>query len=102
MIIITDSFTGTLKIGILKIFIYRSLRGDKLLFAITRLGRSSVWCVSGSALSVSSVGSKMGLWRHRVSTCWLLGSHTLGGISIYLHVDLRGSLSGYQVNHNYI
>lgn len=88
---------------ILRIFcFYRSLRGDKLLFAITRLGRSSVWCVSGTALGVSSIGAKMGLRRYRVPTCRLLGSHALGGISIYLHVDLCGSLSGHQVYFIYV
>lgn len=76
----------------------RSLRGDKLLLAVTRLGRSSLWSVGGPSFSVSGAGTKMGLRGHRVSTRRLPGSYTLGGIGIYLHVDLRRSLSSYQVN----
>lgn len=52
----------------------------------------------GSTVGISSAGTKMGLRRHGVPTGRLLGSHTLGDIGIHLHVDLRGSLSGHQVN----
>lgn len=78
--------------------IRRSLRGDKLLLAVTRLGRSSLWSVGGSALGVSGAGTKMGLWRHCVPTRRLSGSYALGSVGVHLHVDLRGSLSSYQVN----
>lgn len=83
----------------LKVFpLRRSLRGDKLLLAIARLCRSSLWSVGGSILGVSGAGAKMGLRRHRVPTGRLPGGHALGGIGVHLHVDLRGSLSGCQVS----
>lgn len=78
-------------------FICRSLRGDKLLFAVTRLGRSSLWSVGGSALGVSRPSTKMGLRRHCMPTCRLSGSYTMGSIGVHFHVDLRRPLSGYQV-----
>lgn len=83
-------------------FIRRSLRGDKLLLAITCLGRSSLWSVGGSALRISGADTKMGLRRYRVPTRRLFGSHTLGGIGVHFYVDLRRSLSGNQVYDNYI
>lgn len=61
-----------------------------------------MWSVGGSALSISGVGTKMGLRRYRVPTRRLFGSHTLGGISVHFYVDLRRSLSGYQVYYNYV
>lgn len=80
-----------------KRFMRRSLRGDKLLLVVTRLGRSSLWSVSGPSFGIFSAGTKMGLRGHRVSTRRLPGSYTLGGIGIHLHVDLRRSISSYQV-----
>lgn len=55
-----------------------------------------MWSVGGSALSVSGAGTKMGLRRYRMPTRRLFGSHTLGGIGVHFHVDLRRSLSSYQ------
>lgn len=79
-------------------FMRRSLRGDKLLLAVTRLGRSSLWSVGSPSFGVSGAGAKMGLRGHRVSARRLPGGYTLGSIGIHLHVDLRRSLSSYQVN----
>jgi len=83
-----------------ELFVCRSLRGDKLLLAVTCLGGSSVRSAGGSIVGISSAGAKVGLWRHGVPTRRLLGGHALGSIGIHLHVDLRRSLSGYQVNYS--
>jgi len=56
--------------------------------------------VGGSIVGISSAGAKMGLRRYGVPTRRLLGGHALGNIGIHLHVDLRRSLSGYQVNYD--
>lgn len=76
---------------------HRSLRGDKLLLAVSRVGGPSLWSAGGSALGVSSADTTMGLRGHRVSPRWLFGGYSLGSIRLHLHVDLRGSVFGYQV-----
>lgn len=76
---------------------HRSLRGDKLLLAVSRVGGPSLWSAGGSALGVSSVRTKMGLRGRRVSSRWLFGGYSLGGIRLHLHVDLCGSVLGHQV-----
>lgn len=76
---------------------HRSLRGDKLLLAVSRIGGPSLRSAGGSALGVSGADTKMGLWGHRVSPHWLFGSYPVGGIRLHLHVDLRRSLLGHQV-----
>lgn len=80
---------------------HRSLRGDKLLLAVSRIGGPSLWSAGGSAFGVSGAGTKMGLRGHRVSSRWLFGSYSLGGIRLHLHVDLRRSIFGYQVRFNF-
>lgn len=79
---------------------HRSLRGDKVLLAVSRVGGPSLWYAGGSALGVSGAGAKMGLWGRRVSSRRLFGGYSLGGICLHLHVDLRGSVFGHQVRSN--
>lgn len=48
----------------------------------------------GAILRVSRTNRRMDVRRHCVPFHRLSGGHTVGRLSVYLHVDLCGSLSG--------
>ena len=75
----------------------RSPRGDKLLLAVTSNSGPLLRFVHSATVGISSIGQKMGLRGRRLPDGRLPGSHSLGHIRLYLHVDFRRSISGRQV-----